>query len=130
MSGYQLFVDDKRLGEALSPSTLESRLKVRTISVLRKIFSLKIKGFSEPSRQCGQFYSSVQSMRKFTKMARSARDLRYQNPPQTAIIRQLRMRTFTFGVKKKMMFSIGWIFWGTVYNNHGLISPFKQRNCR
>ena len=38
MSGYQLFVDDKRLGEVLSPSTLESRLKVRTVLVLPKIF--------------------------------------------------------------------------------------------
>ena len=38
VSGYQLFVDDKRLGEALSPSTLESRLKVRTVLVLPKIF--------------------------------------------------------------------------------------------
>ena len=38
MSGYQLFVDGKRLGEALSPSKLESRLKVRTVLVLPKIF--------------------------------------------------------------------------------------------
>ena len=38
MSGYQLFLDDKPLGAALSPSTLESRLKVRTILVLLKIF--------------------------------------------------------------------------------------------
>lgn len=38
MSGYQVFVDGKRLGKALSPSTLESRLKVRTVLVLPKIF--------------------------------------------------------------------------------------------
>ena len=52
MSGYQLFVDGKRLGEALSPSTLESRLKVRTILVLPNIFHSKIKGFYEASHQC------------------------------------------------------------------------------
>ena len=125
MSGYQLFVDDKRLGEALSPSTLESRLKVRTISVLRKIFSLKIKGFSEPSRQCGQFYSSVQCVRKFTKMARSARESTADS--DNSLIAHAHIYLCC---EKKMMFSIGWIFWGTVYNNHGLITPFKQRNCR
>ena len=38
-------------------------------------------------------------MGKFTKMAKLATDFRHQNPPQTAS-RQLRMRTFTFGVKK------------------------------
>ena len=65
------------------------------------------------------FYSSVQTMGKFVKMAMLTRDFRHQNPPRTAISRQLRMRTFIFGVKK-MLFSIGWIFWEAVNNNHGL----------